>query len=94
MRIYVIAVTAFFALTFPALAETIHVGVNGLVCAFCASGIKKAMGKEAAVESVEVNLDEKMVTIKTKADQTLDDALISKIITDAGYTVTNIHHQK
>lgn len=94
MRTYVIAVTTFFVFTFPALAETIHVGVNGLVCAFCASGIKKALGKEAAVESVEVNMDEKLVTIKTKADQTLSDGIISKIITDAGYTVTNIHHQK
>lgn len=94
MRTYLIPVLAILAFPLPALAETIHVGVNGLVCAFCASGIKKALGKEAAVESAEVSLDDKLVTIKTRPQQTLEDAAITKIITEAGYTVTNIHRQE
>ena len=27
----------------PAMAETIHVGVDGLVCAFCAKGIENSL---------------------------------------------------
>ncbi len=74
-------------------AETIHIGVDGLVCAFCVKGIEKGFGKQDAVSSVNVDLDERMVTVVTKDDQTLDDAAITDIITDAGYTVTMMHRQ-
>ncbi len=78
----------------PAMAETLHVGVDGLVCAFCAAGLKKSFGKEANVASVDVDLEQKLVTIATRSGQTLDDATVTRIITDAGYKVTNIHHQE
>ena len=77
-----------------ALAETIKATVNGLVCSFCATGIEKTFKKEPAVESVKVDLDNKLVTINTKADQKLDDATITKLVQDAGYTVTNISRGK
>lgn len=78
----------------PAMAETIHVGVNGLVCAFCVTGIENSLKKIPAIESVKVDLDNKLVTITTKPDKTLDDKTITETITDAGYNVTNIHHKK
>ncbi len=78
----------------PVLAETIHVGVDGMVCAFCAKGIENNFKKQEAVKSVAVDLDKKLVTLETKEGKTLDDATIKQVITDAGYTTTNIHHQK
>jgi copper chaperone CopZ len=77
-----------------AYAETINVGVNGLVCSFCATGLEKTFKKQAAVESVKVDLDTKLVTIHTKKDQTLDDKTLTTLITDAGYSVTNIKRKK
>ena len=94
MKRFILTVIIAAGLASPAFAETIHVGVNGLVCAFCVKGIEKSFGKVDAVENVHVDLDKKLVTLVTKKDQTLDDALIKKTITDAGYNVTSIHHME
>lgn len=75
-------------------AETIKASVNGLVCSFCATGIEKTFKKQPEVETVKVDLDNKLVTVSTKPDQKMDDATITKLITDAGYTVTNIAREK
>lgn len=75
-------------------AETIKTSVNGLVCAFCATGIEKTFKAQAAVDSVKVDLENKLVTIDTKQGQTMDDTTITKLINDAGYMVTNITRNK
>ena len=94
MRKILVTAILIAGLSLPAMAQTIHVGVNGLVCAFCATGIENSFKKNPAVESVKVDLDSKLVTINTKPDKTLDDAAITQTITDAGYTITNIQHMK
>lgn len=83
---------ALMLLASPAFAETIHIGVGGLVCAFCAKGIEKSFKSQPETEKVDVNLDEGLVTITTKSDTTIKDETIKKIITDAGFEVTKIHH--
>ena len=94
MRSKLITATMIALLASTAFAETIHVGLNGLVCAFCAKGIEKSFKKEAATDTVSVDLDKKLATITTKSGQSLEDTAITRIITDAGYTVTTIHHEK
>lgn len=85
----ILALALVFAAS-AAHAETILASVNGMVCAFCATGIEKSFKKQAAIDSVSVNLEKKLVTLNTKAGQTLDDATIRKVITSAGYSVTGI----
>jgi copper chaperone CopZ len=82
------------AFSSAAHAETIKVSVNGLVCAFCATGIEKTLKKQKEVEGVKVDLEAALVTIDTKKDVTLDDATVTKLITDAGYSVTGIERKK
>lgn len=77
----------------PAEAETIRASVNGLVCSFCAAGIEKTFKALPEVDTVRVDLDSKLVTIGTRPDRTLDDATITKSITDAGYSVTAIRRE-
>ena len=86
--------TAIVMLSGAAYAETIKATVNGLVCSFCATGIEKTFKAQPAVDSVKVDLDSKLVTISTKPDQKLNDATVTKLITDAGYTVTDITREK
>jgi copper chaperone CopZ len=71
-------------------AETIKVTINGLVCSFCATGIKKTFSKIDSVTDTTVDLDSKLVTLKTKQNQEIDDKTITQLISDAGYTVTKI----
>lgn len=89
MRIFV-TLTILLAISSAARAETILASVNGMVCAFCATGIEKSFKKQAAVDTVTVDLEKKLVTLNTKPDRTLDDAVVKKIIADAGYAVVSI----
>ncbi len=75
-------------------AGQIHVGVNGMVCAFCANGIEKTFKKEASVEKVDVDLEKKIVSITTKKDKDISDDHLKELITKAGYTITTIHREK
>lgn len=85
-----IAVIAIATIPSLAMAEEIRVNVNGMVCSFCAQGIKKTFGKLAEVESVSPDLENKLVIIVTKKDQLLADEKIKELIKDAGYDVTKI----
>lgn len=75
-------------------AETAKVTVKGMVCAFCAQGIKKKFGENPNVQSTEVNLDKKVVDLEFKKEKTLSDEEIKKLITEAGYNVVKIERKK
>lgn len=94
MKKILLTAAMFTLLISAAHAETIKVTVNGLVCAFCATGIEKTFKAESAVDHVKVDLESKLVTIGTKQGKTMDDTAVTKLITDAGYTVTGITREK
>lgn len=72
----------------------ILISVNGLVCAFCAHGIQRALGKEAATDQVDVDLEAGRVTIDLKPEGDISDDRLRKLLTDAGYTVTGIDRSR
>jgi copper chaperone CopZ len=94
MKKYLLTIMLMFALTAAVSAETIRTTVNGMVCAFCATGIEKTFRKQSEVESVKVDLKEKLVTIKTKPGKTLTDAKVKEIVTYSGYTMGKIVREK
>ncbi len=67
------------------------VSVNGLVCDFCARALEKVFGKQDEVNTIDVNLDTKIISISFKDGQNLDDETITNLITDAGYNVETIN---
>jgi copper chaperone CopZ len=71
-------------------AETIEMKVNGLVCAFCAQGIEKALRKQAATEDVFVSLKQGLVAIAVKKDAALADETLRSLLQEAGYSVVSI----
>lgn len=81
---------------FPVLAqaEEITITVKGMVCSFCAQGIKKTFGKNENVKSIDVDLNQKLVTVETKKDLTISDKDIEQTIKDAGYEVLKIERGK
>lgn len=72
-----------------ALADEIKVGVKGMVCAFCAQGIKKKFSALPEVASVDVSLESKILTIQTKDQQTLSREKIAQTLKDAGYEIAD-----
>jgi copper chaperone CopZ len=75
-------------------ADTINAKVNGMVCAFCAQGIEKKLRANAATQDVFVSLENKIVAIALKPGQAMTDDTVKQVITDAGYSVTNIAHSE
>lgn len=77
-----------------ASAKTIEIDVNGLVCAFCAQGIEKTLKAFPASDGVFVSLERRIVAIHLKDGTDIDDALLRKAITDAGYSVVAIRRSE
>lgn len=94
MRRTIITIIILVGLHSMAAAETIKTTVNGMVCAFCATGIEKTFRKQPEVETVHVDLPRKLVTVKTKPGKTLPDAKIKEIVTYSGYTMGRIVREK
>jgi len=73
----------------PFAADAV-VQVNGLVCDFCAQAIDKSFRRRPEVANVRVDLTAKLVSLDFKPAQTLDDATITRIVTNAGYAVVAV----
>ena len=71
-------------------SNTVYAHVNGLVCDFCARALEKTIGKQESVNSIEVNLTNKIITINLNPEKTLDDDTITQLIEDSGYSIRKI----
>jgi cation transport ATPase len=94
MRYTLLVVIIGLTLCGVAAADTIKASVNGMVCAFCATGIEKTFKAQPEVKAVTVDLQNKLVTIHTNEGQTIDDAKLKKLIGNAGYSVVAIVREK
>ena len=56
--------------------------VAGMHCGHCTSAVEREIGGLAGVESVEADLDSKLVVVRGEA---LDDAALRAAIAEAGY---------
>lgn len=70
--------------------QSIRAEVNGLVCAFCAQGITRALSREAAAADVFVSLQDRLVAVELNAGHELSDERLTQVLTDAGYDVVSI----
>jgi copper chaperone CopZ len=62
--------------------ETVTYTVPDMSCEHCRSAITKELGGATGVESVDVDLDAKQVTV---SGEPLDDAVLRAAISEAGY---------
>jgi mercuric ion binding protein len=76
-----------------AFAKQINVTVKGMVCSFCAQGIKKKFSAEKAVDQVQVDLDHHLVTLKLKEGNDLTNDTITQLLKDSGYTMEKVQRQ-
>lgn len=74
--------------------EVLTISVNGLVCDFCARSIEKLLSKKESVKSIDVNLENMIITINLKKGKKLNDDIVRQVIKDSGYDVTEINREK
>jgi periplasmic mercuric ion binding protein len=92
MKQLIVLITLFTSLNAFA-GEKINITVKGMVCSFCSQGITKKFTEQGAAKSVNVNLDNHLVSLELKDDQKLTDETITKVLTDAGYAIEKITRQ-
>ena len=71
----------------------ININVNGMVCDFCAQSIEKVFMKRIEVKGINVNLEDQKVVIYLDKETDIEDATISTIFEDAGYSVETINRK-
>jgi copper chaperone CopZ len=77
-----------------AAADTIKATIKGTACDFCASAIEKTFRAQPEVKTVDVDLENKLVTIQTRHGQTMDEARIRKLLGNAGFSVVAVAREK
>lgn len=71
--------------------QKISIKVEGMVCAFCAQGVEKSFKKKEEVLSTKVDLDKMNVEVEFKKGKSLDQKVLEKMITDAGFKFVGIN---
>ncbi len=92
-KLFAVFLLSNLLLAHSVFAETAILSVRGLVCAFCAQGIKKRFSAEEAVEKVDVSLEKMLVTLNFKKGLSLSDAAMKNHIKDVGYTLVKIERK-
>ncbi len=85
-----IVLLGMLSLSSLAFAETVSLGIKGMVCSMCAQGIKKKF-TALGVSEVQVDLDKKQVTLV--GEKVPKDDVIRKTIEEAGYALTDLKRQ-
>lgn len=68
------------------MSETISYSVPGVHCGHCEAALKRELEPLAGVESVDVDVDEKLVSVRGVE---LDDAALRAAIDEAGYDIAS-----
>ncbi len=70
----------------------IRVTIKGMVCSFCAVGLKKTLRSEKSIQKVDVSLADKQVTLQVDPSAPPSDKRLRELVKDAGYDVLSIEH--
>ena len=89
---FLIILALTLTLSMPVMAKDIVITVNGMVCDFCAQSLEKVFMKENGVQSLEISLEDKTVTVQMDDKTTLSDETIKKLVEWGGYDLVDINH--
>lgn len=82
--LFLIVLSVPFVFSTYAHAEELQFEVHGMACSFCAYGLEKKVKKMDGVESIQVNVQTGIATIKMKEGQTLDREKLREVVKDSG----------
>lgn len=89
----IVLMTSLMLMMTQAWGKDIKINVNGMVCSMCAQGITKHLKKSEAIKEVHVDLDKKIVSVKTEGELDVSDEVLTKHIQEAGYNVASIERK-
>lgn len=69
----------------PDREMTVKIGVDGMVCAFCAQGLLAHFRRHEAVRDIHVDLDRKLVILAERKGKSITDKEINDAVKRAGF---------
>ncbi len=84
---FILALTVGGATSAFADSHVYKLYVDGLACPFCAYGVEKQVGGLDNVKSVDILIDEELVSVTMAANAVLDEAAAKKAVSDAGFSL-------
>jgi len=93
LRVFALLLVALW--TMPVWAgEVYKLYVDGLACPFCAYGVEKKVGGLDGVETVEIEIEDGLVSVTLADGATLDEATASRAVDEAGFTLRKFEAPK
>lgn len=74
--------------------QSVSVEVNGMVCDFCARSAEKVLTSQDSIDSININLNKKIIHIYFKEGMMLSEESIKDLIRQSGYDVKDISYEK
>ena len=68
----------------------IKIHVKGLVCDFCARSVEKTFGKNKAIESIAVDLENGIIGLNLKENTGITEEEIANLVKSSGYAIESI----
>ncbi len=94
---FIIALAAYgatSAFAAPANSNVYRLYVDGLACPFCAYGVEKQVGGLDNVKSVDIQIDEGIVSVTMTPGKTLNKAAAKQAVSDAGFSLRKFEESK
>lgn len=89
-KLFIIFLLSVWANLALAAGTEYNMRVDGLACPFCAYGIEKGFTKTEGVKSVDIDLKNGLVIVKSDESKTFTEDELKKIINDTGFTMKNM----
>lgn len=90
MKAFVLTIAVFVSSTAFAGLHEIQIHVKGMVCGFCAQGLKKKFSSNEAVETLSISLEKRLVRLFVKDQPAITDEDIRRTVEKAGFKVESI----
>lgn len=88
------AIGLLLAATSVALSQgperTIEMQVDGLVCGFCAQGIRKDLTAQASISDVLVDLEHGTVAVALREGRDIDDETLRRSLEKSGFSLKHV----
>ena len=68
----------------------LDITVHGLVCDFCARAVEKVFKKEYELQSIDIDLSQRLISIVLPEGTEISDDKIEKLITASGYAFVGV----
>jgi len=90
VSLYIVTMTLFWSSFSFAAGTQYNLRVDGLACPYCAYGIESIFTRTEGVDSVDIDLKNGLVIVKTKEGISFSEDQLKSLVNDTGFTMKSM----